>query len=140
MTWVKRLVRYCPVTSIALELVRFDTQALQNPEISGAEYQQGRLFGYEVREYLLEKWGRKCAYCGKENTSLEIEHIQPKSKGGTDRVCNLTLACHQCNQKKGDKLMEDFLKKKTDLLNKIKSQAKAPLRDAAAVNATRWAL
>jgi len=34
----------------------FDTQKLQNPEISGVEYQQGELFGYEVREYLLEKW------------------------------------------------------------------------------------
>lgn len=140
MTWVKRLMRYCPVTAIAQELVRFDTQALQNPEISGVEYQRGELFGYEVREYLLEKWGRKCAYCGKENTCLEVEHIQPKSKGGTDRLSNLTLACHQCNQKKGDRPIEDFLKKNTDLLNKIKSLAIAPLRDAAAVNATRWAL
>lgn len=140
MTWVKRLVRYCPVTSIAQELVRFDPQALQNPEISGAEYKQGELFGYEVREYLLEKWDRKCAYCGKENTCLEVEHIQPKSKGGTDRVSNLTLACHQCNQKKGDKSIADFLNNKTDLLNKIKSQCLAPLRDAAAVNTTRWAL
>jgi len=36
---------------------------MQNPELSGVEYQQGELFRYEVREYLLEKWGRKCAYC-----------------------------------------------------------------------------
>ena len=30
---------------------------LQNPEISGVEYQQGELAGYEVRQYLLEKFG-----------------------------------------------------------------------------------
>ncbi|MEB3828486.1 HNH endonuclease, partial [Phormidium sp. CCY1219] len=69
-------------------------------EVSGVEYQQGELFGYEVREYLLEKWGRKCAYCA-ENTPLEVEHIHPQSKGGSDRVSNLTLACHPCNQSKG---------------------------------------
>src|SRR5579863_2887476 len=60
LTWVRRLSRACPVSEIALELVRFDTQALQNPEISGVEYQQGELIGYEVREYLLVKWGRQC--------------------------------------------------------------------------------
>jgi 5-methylcytosine-specific restriction endonuclease McrA len=140
MTWVKKLVRYCFITSIVQELVRFDTQALQNPEIAGAEYQHGELFGYEIREYLLEKWGLKCAYCQKGNTRLEIEHIQPKSKAGSDRVSNLTIACYQCNQKKGDRPVEDFIKRKADILNRIKSQAKAPLKDAAAVNITRWEL
>ncbi|WP_319025883.1 HNH endonuclease, partial [Acidithiobacillus caldus] len=66
--------------------MRFDTQALQNPEIAGSEYQQGTLAGYEVREYLLEKWGRECAYCGAKNTPLEIDHIHPRSKGGSNRV------------------------------------------------------
>lgn len=84
MTWVNRLTRFCLIDSIYQELIRFDTQKIQNPEVSGTEYQQGELHGYEVREYLLEKWGRKCAYCGSENTPLEVEHIQAKSKGGTD--------------------------------------------------------
>ncbi len=86
--WVQRLCKVCPMTGLSQELVRFDTQALQNPEISGTEYQQGELFGYFVLEYLLEKWGRKCAYCNAENVSLEIEHIKPRSKGvssGGDR-------------------------------------------------------
>ncbi len=85
MTWVKKLIRYCPITDISTELVRFDAQKMQNPEISGVEYQQGELAGYEVREYLLEKWGRTCVYCGAKDTPLEIEHIQPKSKGGSNR-------------------------------------------------------
>ncbi|WP_197047582.1 HNH endonuclease, partial [Planktothrix serta] len=67
-------------------------QQLENPEISGIEYQQGELQGYEVRQYLLEKWSRKCAYCGVENVPLEVEHIHPKSQGGTDRISNLTVA------------------------------------------------
>jgi len=83
---VRRIRKACPITAISQELVRFDLQQLQNPEIEGVEYQQGELFGFEVREYLLQKWGRKCAYCGVENVPFEIEHIHPKSKGGTDRI------------------------------------------------------
>ncbi|GET42588.1 RNA-guided endonuclease IscB [Microseira wollei] len=139
-TWVKRLCRYAPITQIAMELVKFDTQKMQNPEIDGVEYQQGELAGYEVREYLLEKWGRKCAYCDKEGVPLQIEHIHSKAKGGSNRISNLTLSCSRCNTKKGTKSIDEFLKKDESRLEKIKRQAKTPLKDAAAVNATRWAL
>jgi hypothetical protein len=123
-----------------MELVRFDTQKLQNPEISGVEYQQGELFGYEVREYLLEKWGRQCAYCGARNVPLEVEHIVPKSKGGTDRISNLTLACRDCNQAKGDLDVREFLAHDPKRLEQILKQCKTPLKDAASVNSTRWRL
>jgi len=140
LTWVNRLRRFCPIGSISMELVRFDTQLMQNPEISGTDYQQGELAGYEVRQYLLEKWGRRCIYCGKDNVLLEVEHIHPKSKGGSNRVSNLTLSCTKCNQKKGNKPIEQFLSRKPDLLKRILSVAKRPLKDAAAVNSTRWTL
>ncbi len=140
MTWVKRLQKFCPIQGISQELVRFDLQKIENPEISGVDYQQGELQGYEVREYLLEKWGRKCAYCGAENTQLEIEHIKPRSKGGSNRISNLTLACHECNQSKSHQEITDFLSGKPDLLKRVQSQAKKPLADATAVNATRWKL
>ncbi len=140
ITWVKKLIRFCPITGISQELVRFDTQLMQNPEISGTEYQQGELAGYQVREYLLEKWNRKCAYCGATDTQLEIEHIKPKSKGGSNRVSNLTIACHECNQAKGNQEIEQFLSGKPDILKRVLSQAKRPLADAAAVNTTRWKL
>ena len=139
-TWIKRLCRYAPITQITMELVKFDTQKMQNPEIDGVEYQQGELAGYEVREYLLEKWGRKCAYCDKEGVPLQIEHIYPRAKGGSNRVSNLTLSCERCNLKKGTKSVDEFLKKDASRLEKIKRQAKQPLKDAAAVNTTRWAL
>src|SRR5262249_30459336 len=57
-TWLRRLCRGAHVTALSQELVRFDTQALQHPELSGVEYQQGTLAGYELREYLLEQWGQ----------------------------------------------------------------------------------
>ena len=140
MNWVNKLQRLAPVTAISQELVRFDMQLISNPDISGVEYQQGELQGYEVREYLLAKWGRQCAYCGAEHTPLEIEHIVPRANGGSNRISNLTLACRPCNQHKGSQPIEVFLAKKPVVLQKIKAQAKRPLKDAAAVNSTRWAL
>jgi 5-methylcytosine-specific restriction endonuclease McrA len=140
LCWVNRLIKLVPISSIVQELVRFDLQQLENPEISGVEYQQGELLGYEVREYLLNKWDRKCAYCGIENVPLQVEHIHPKAKGGTNRISNLCLACEKCNTKKGSQDIEKFLAKKPDILKHILSQAKRPLKDAAAVNSTRWAL
>ena len=140
LTWVNKLRTLAPIGLIVQELVRFDLQQLENPEISGVEYQQGELQGYEVREYLLNKWNRKCAYCDAENLALQVEHIHPKAKGGSNRISNLCLACSKCNQKKGTKNIEQFLSKKPDILKQLLAQAKRPLKDAAAVNSTRWAL
>jgi len=138
-SWANKLIQLAPVTSIEVETVRFDMQKIQNPEISGVEYQQGELLGYEIREYLLEKWNRKCAYCDKKHIPLEIEHVVPKAKGGSNRVSNLTLACHRCNQKKGQSDIETFVTN-ARRLNKILVHLKKPLHDAAAVNATRYAI
>ncbi|MEB0033268.1 RNA-guided endonuclease IscB, partial [Undibacterium sp. RTI2.1] len=140
MTWVNKMQRWAPVSSLSSELVRFDMQLMQNPDISGVEYQQGELQGYEVREYLLAKWNRTCAYCDAKNVPLQIEHIHPKSAGGSNRIGNLTLACKPCNQRKNAQDIKTFLRRDPKRLAKIMAQAKAPLKDAAAVNATRWKL
>ncbi|HGY4415579.1 TPA: RNA-guided endonuclease IscB [Citrobacter freundii] len=140
LSWVTRISNVAPVSQLAQELVRFDMQQLENPEIAGVEYQQGELAGYEVREYLLEKWHRQCAYCDVLGVPLQIEHIRPKARGGSNRVSNLALACAPCNLKKAAQDIALFLAKDPKRLAKIQAQAKRPLRDAAAVNATRWKL
>jgi 5-methylcytosine-specific restriction endonuclease McrA len=134
ISWVEKLMRLCPITAISVETVRFDTQKLQNSEISGTEYQQGTLFGYEIREYLLAKFGHKCQYCQDKSKDpvLEIDHIIPESRGGSNRVSNLTLACHTCNQDKDNKTAEEYGHPE------VQTNAKKPLKDAAALNSTRW--
>jgi 5-methylcytosine-specific restriction endonuclease McrA len=139
MTWVRRLQRWTPVAAISSELVRFDLQKHENPEISGIEYQQGTLAGYEVKEYLLDKFARKCIYCDKTDRVLNLEHLIPRARGGSDRISNLAIACIPCNGKKAARTLEEFVKDPARLA-RIKAQLKAPLKDAAAVNATRWAL
>ncbi|MDY7007193.1 MAG: RNA-guided endonuclease IscB [Cyanobacteriota bacterium] len=137
---VKKLCRLAPITAISTELVRFDTQKMVNPEISGVEYQQGELAGYEVREYLLEKFNHTCVYCGAREVPFNLDHFHPKSKGGSNRVSNLVLSCVPCNQNKDNQLPADFLSDKPKLLALIEKQRKQPLADTAAANATRWKL
>ena len=139
-TWGQRLIDWCPISKIEVEMARFDTQKLMNPEISGIEYQQGTLAGYEVREYLLEKWDRKCAYCDKTGVPLQIEHIRPKSKGRSNRVSNLTIGCDDCNTDKGNQKIEDYLAHDPERLTYINSNRKKPLKDAAAMNSIRYAI
>lgn len=138
--WVKRLTRWCPVGAISQEMVRFDMALLQNAAIQGQEYQHGTLFEAEVKQYLLTKWQHRCAYCQASATRLEIDHVRPRSRGGSDRVSNLVISCRACNEAKADQPLEAFLADRTDLLGRILAQLKTPLDDAAAVNSTRHRL
>ncbi|SIT36238.1 HNH endonuclease [Paraburkholderia ribeironis] len=136
LAWVKRLQRWAPITAASTELVRFDMQVPDNPEVTGIEYQQGTLFGYELREYLLEKWTRKCCYCDVQNVPLNIEHLVSRARGGSNRVSNLAIACVPCNIRKAAQPLDVFVKDKA----RLTAQVRRPLKDASAVNATRWAL
>jgi len=113
---VKRLNKWIPIDQIIVETGRFDLQKLVNPEISGEGYQQGPMYGKDtLKAALIAEYGRReekrtvafCCYCGKENVPLEIEHIYPKGKGGTDAWHNLTLACKECNKFKGNRTPEE---------------------------------
>jgi 5-methylcytosine-specific restriction endonuclease McrA len=137
ISWINRLKSWSPVTNLSLERVKFNMQKLQNAAIQGDEYQRGTLFEKEVMEYLLEKWQRSCMYCGTKDALFEKEHLIPRSRGGSNRISNLGLSCRECNLAKSNLTLEEFLINKQTLLIKIKNQLKAPLKDAAVVNATR---
>ncbi len=142
-TWACRLQRAYPIKGMALELVKFDMQLIQNPEIEGVEYQQGELQGFELREYILIKFGHKCVYAGAGSSCDEIvnvDHIVPLSRGRSDRVSNLVCSCRKHNEEKNNLLLEEYERLRGIDFSQVKTQAKAPLKDAAAVNATRWAL
>ncbi len=126
LTWARRYGRWAPLSRIEIERVKFDMALLQDPEITGILYQRGELFGWEIRSYLLEKFGRRCVYCGRGDTAFEIDHVVPRSRGGTDRVSNLVLSCHDCNSAKGDQTAAEFGHPH------VEGEAQLPLRDAAA--------
>ena len=131
---VRFVATILPVEHIKVEVASFDTHKMQNPEIVGLQYQQGELQGYQVREYLLHKWQRQCVYCHESGVPLQVEHLTPKARGGSDRVSNLALACEPCNRRKGNQTAAEFG------YPEIQAQARVPLRDAAHVSSVKTAL
>jgi len=75
---VRFVASILPIDQINVEIGSFDTQKMQNPEVSGVSYQQGQLQGYLLREYLLQKWQRQCVYCQTSGVPLQIEHLIPR--------------------------------------------------------------
>lgn len=59
------------------------------------------------RQSIKEYWNYQCAYCGSDE-NLTLDHITPKSKGGTDRITNLICACKECNSNKAHQLWSDW--------------------------------
>ncbi len=131
---VRSIATLLPVNQVNVEIGSFDTQKMQDPEVAGVTYQQGELHGYSVREYVLSKWKRKCCYCGTTGIPLQLEHIVPRSRGGSDRVSNLALACEPCNLKKGNQTASEFG------YPEIQAQARLPLKDAAHVSSLKTAV
>jgi predicted restriction endonuclease len=74
------------------------------------------------RQSIKEHWNYQCAYCGSEE-NLTLDHIIPKSKGGTDKTTNLICACKECNHDKGHQFWSEWYLKQnfftTDRLSDI---------------------
>ena len=135
-TWVKRLAKLLPITEIHVETNTFDPQVLRNPEIEGKQYQQGPLYRTNLKAAVLLRDGNKCVYCGKsgKRTKLEMEHAVAKSAVGPDRYDNRVASCEECNDKKGTKSLEEFLKRRSKKLAEIKAKLGTDLADASHMN------
>lgn len=134
---INNICSILPISNITIEVAMFDTQKMQNPEISGIEYQQGTLTGYAIREYLAEKFGHRCCYCGisqGKGVRFEVEHLTPKVRGGSNRIINLGWSCHDCNEKKGDLTCEEFGHPE------VRKTAEAGMKHAAHMSIMRWKL
>ena len=58
------------------------------------------------RVNILKRDDFTCQYCSKRSSSMTVDHIIPRNKGGKDTWINLVAACGRCNTKKGDSLLE----------------------------------
>jgi 5-methylcytosine-specific restriction endonuclease McrA len=59
-----------------------------------------------TRAGVLRRDGRCCAYCGKRADT--IDHIVPRSRGGTHTWDNCVAACRTCNSRKADRLLSEL--------------------------------
>ena len=53
-----------------------------------------------LRKAVMRRDGWRCRYCGIKAKAIEVDHVQPWSKGGRDSMENLVTACRSCNQRK----------------------------------------
>ena len=139
LSWTRALTQLYPVAGIRISTAKFDIQLMENPNIQGEEYQRGTLYGWQLRAYVFHQNGHRCFYCGEQESSprgdcepkghrtrclsegnrLTLDHVIPKSRGGTDRVVNLTAACMKCNQLKDNQLPEEFLADRPDQMRQL---------------------
>ena len=88
-----------PISKTIVETASFDIQKIQNPEISGKEYQEGNKLGFwNVRGYVLFRDNHTCQHCkGKSKDKiLNVHHIESRKTGG-DSPNNLITLCETCH-------------------------------------------
>lgn len=53
----------------------------------------------------------RCVYCGCEldHRDVELDHVHPRAKGGTNNSTNVVVACRHCNRAKGDRPVSQFI-------------------------------
>ena len=134
ITWVSQLSALVAIYDIHVETAQFDAQRLRNPEVHGKEYQQGTLYHTTLRAFVIHRDNSTCRYCGKKAKPVELDHVVPRSLNGPNTPWNLVVSCHKCNQRKGNKSLAEFLKRRPQRLADIKAQLQKPLASAAHMN------
>lgn len=56
-----------------------------------------------TRRNVFQRDGHRCQYCGSAHAALSIDHVMPRSRGGSDSWDNVTTACLACNVRKGNR-------------------------------------
>lgn len=108
---VRQIAEFLPVSHIVVEVANFDTQAMRRGhKLTNWAYQRGEQYGYEnLKMYVRARDRYTCQYCGEITPKqLEVDHIIPKSRGGSTTPDNLVASCHDCNQTKGNKTATEF--------------------------------
>ena len=131
LTVVRKVLKILPISSITVETASFDIQKIKNPDIQGAEYQQGDQLGFwNVREYVLFRDGHTCQCCkGKSKDKiLNVHHIESRKTGG-NAPNNLITLCETCHT--------GYHKGTVQLPKAIKRGMR--FKDAAFMGIMRWA-
>jgi len=82
------------------------------------------------RREVLKRDNHSCQYCGARK-HLTLDHVVPKSKGGSHTWDNVVTACNSCNSRKGDRTPHQARMK-------LRTTPKAPMHPAVAFADQFW--
>ena len=134
INFIKKYKKFLNINKVMIENVSFDVaQMSSNNYLIGTGYQQGPLYQNKLRSFIFSRSGGKCVYCGAKAT--EIDHVIPRSNGGTNSTYNLVATCRACNQMKSNLSLKEFGKKVGKNFSKLEPK-KLP-KDAAIVQIAR---
>lgn len=127
-----------PIKYVILEVGEFDPQLLQDPTLAyrkwgyakGELYQQGNF-----KQAAKARDGYKCQCCGKKNCRLEVHHLLPRSRGGSDKLANLITLCTDCHH-----LAHSSEEQLLAFQKKFGKKAKGALRHTTQMNVIRHML
>ena len=103
--WIDKFSKLLPCPILHIEVGKFDTQKMINPDITNEEYQKGQCAGYyDVRYFVFARDNYTCQVCKKKNKILNTHHIIYRSQGGTDRADNLITVCTDCHTSENHKV------------------------------------
>ena len=89
-----------PIKSWTMEYNKFAFMQLDDGSVQGVDFQDGTLKGYaSVEDYIFAMQGGDCALCGKpmDKDNYHCHHIEPQSKGGSDKAYNRIGLCGSCH-------------------------------------------
>lgn len=96
---VHRIQGFLPVTDVALEVNRFAFMQLEDPYITGVDFQNGPLKGYDDRKAAVyDQQDGQCLLCNKKPIE-HYHHIVPVAKRGSDTLANIAGLCCRCHEK-----------------------------------------
>lgn len=100
----RKLLKLVPLPAaqvvIAYEDAEFDLRRIVWGPTEGAGYQEspvGKRKGERLRDYVLRRDGGKCIVCGSTD-DLNVHHLHPRKKQGTDRAENMVTLCSSCHK------------------------------------------
>ena len=101
MKEIKFIKSILPISTINLELAKFDNHALSNPLVKYNKwmYQKGLKFGFaNTKAFVLNRDKYTCQHCKTKQSTLEVHHIVFRNNGGSDEPDNLITLCRHCHR------------------------------------------
>lgn len=113
--YYKKFVRFASIQRVSYQNdINAEWQEFQDKYINQRIYNVDVNLWKRISKSVFERDHYTCLYCGAVGGKLEVDHMIPISRGGTNVMANLATSCRHCNRQKHDKTVDEYLKWRED--------------------------